>query len=80
MHNLDACLGSRLRPLLSGQNNEVRAFVETLCELTQFFKLTLPALESMERYRDLVDYIRLNASGSRLRDYGFTVSSKTKMV
>ena len=80
LHNLDACFGSRPRPLLSGQNNEVRAFIETLCELTHFFKLTLPTLESMERRRDLVDYIRLNASGSRLRDYSFTVSSKTRMI
>lgn len=80
MDNLDACLGSRLRPLLTGQNNEVRAFIETLCKLTQFIKLSLPTLESMERRRNLVDYIRLNASGSRLRDYSFTVSSKTRMI
>ena len=49
LHNLDACHGSRLRPLLSGQNNEVSALIETLGELTQFFKLTLSILESMER-------------------------------
>ena len=80
MDNLDACLFTRLRLLLSGQNNEVRALIETLGELTQLFKLTLPILESMERLRDLVNRLRLNASGSRFRDYSFTVSSEIRMV
>lgn len=80
MDNLDTCLSSRLCLILSGQQVEVGAFIQTLSELAQRFQLTLAILESMEGRRDLANRLSLNTSQSGFRDYSSTVSFEIGMT